>query len=78
MDSAYFKKDIVKKYDAFIELENIRLNSKPQPTINCNINLLDYDAPAFVPNHCKLNSKKIDFDKGKHKNLKRLARCIFK
>ena len=31
MDSAYFKKDIVKKYDAFIELENIRLNSKPQP-----------------------------------------------
>jgi hypothetical protein len=31
MDSAYFKKDIVKKYDAFIELEKVRLNYKPQP-----------------------------------------------
>ena len=31
MDSVYFKKDIVNKYDAFIELENIRLNSKQQP-----------------------------------------------
>ena len=31
MDSFYFKKDIVKKYDAFKELENIRLDCKPQP-----------------------------------------------
>jgi len=30
MDSAYFKKDIVKNYDAFIELEKVRLNAVPQ------------------------------------------------
>lgn len=30
MDSAYFKKDIVKNYDAFKELEKVRLNAVPQ------------------------------------------------
>ena len=29
MDSVYFKKDIVKTYNAFKELEKIRLSSKP-------------------------------------------------
>jgi hypothetical protein len=29
MDSVYFKKDIVKTYDAFKELEKVRLSSKP-------------------------------------------------
>ena len=31
MDSVYFKKDIVKTYNAFKELEKIRFSSKPQP-----------------------------------------------
>jgi hypothetical protein len=31
MDSVYFKKDIVKSYEAFKELEKVRLNYKPQP-----------------------------------------------
>ena len=29
MDSFYFKKDIVKSYDAFKKLEKVRLNHKP-------------------------------------------------
>ncbi len=30
MDSISFKKDIVKSYDAFIELEKVRLNAVPK------------------------------------------------